>query len=331
MPNNTELIVAYVVVRSYISRPAMSDPYKPGGGWAGQHGVMDIDLARASTFMTTHARLIDRRRFELVTGQGRAGVLPAVAAYRNDDGGYGWGLEPDLRSAESQPVGALHAFEAFAEVGLDTGGLGAALCDWLASVTLPDGGLPFALPIGDPAGSGPWWLQSDPSQSSLHITSAVAGIAHRVARHDPAVRDHEWLARATDYCRRGIAELGAEAHSYELGYVLQFLDATHDVLPAAPAELQRLVKLIPDDAALPVEGGVEGEALHLLDFSSEPGGPLRALLPPDAVGADLARLAAKQQDDGGWVVDFPSRTAAGALEWRGYATVNAVKILLAHR
>lgn len=293
---------------------------------------MDIDLTRASAFMTTHARLVDRRRFDLIAGRGRVGgVLSAVAAYRNPDGGFGWALEPDLRSPESQPAGALHAFEVFDEIGPDTSGLATQLCDWLASITLPDGGVPFALPVADATGSAPFWAQADPSQSSLHLTAAVAEMAHRVARHDPAVRDHEWLARATDYCWRQIVELDRPRHALEFRYVLWFLDAIHDVRPDAAAELQRLGKLIPDSGTLAVEGGIEGEAMHPLDFSPWPDRPLRGLLAPETISADLDRLAAQQRGDGGWVVDFASHSVAGTLEWRGYATVNAVKILLAHQ
>jgi hypothetical protein len=287
---------------------------------------MDINLA--SAFMITHARLLDRRRFDLVTGQGRAAdVLSALAAYRNEDGGFGWGLEPDLRSPESQPVGALHAFEVFEEAGADASELPGQLCDWLASITLPDGGLPFALPITDPAGSAPWWLQADPAESSLHLTTAIADMAHRVARHNPVVRDHEWLARATDYCWQRIVELDGPLHTLELRFVLGFLDAIHDLRPGAPAELQRLGKLLPDNGTLAVQGGIEGEKLHPLDFSPLPGRPVRALLAPETIDADLDRLAAEQQDDGGWIVNFASQSVAGALEWRGYATVSAVKIL----
>lgn len=293
---------------------------------------MDINLDQASAFMTTHARLIDRHRFDLISAPERADdVLSALVAYRNGDDGFGWGLEPDLRSPESQPVGALHAFEVFEEIAPDTSELSAQLCDWLASITLPDGGLPFALAVTDSAGSAPWWLQADPSQSSLHLTTAIADIAHRVARHDPAVRDHEWLARATDYCWQQIVELDGPLNALELRFVLWFLDAIHDVHPGAPAELQRLGKLIPANGTLAVEGGIEGEALHPLDFSPRPDQPLRRLLAPETVNTDLNRLVAQQQDDGGWIVDFASQSVAGALEWRGYATVRAVKILLAHQ
>lgn len=62
--------------------------------------------------MTAHARVFDRRRFEATTTGGdpaSEAVVQALDAYRNPDGSYGWGLEPDLRAPESQPPGALHA------------------------------------------------------------------------------------------------------------------------------------------------------------------------------------------------------------------------------
>jgi hypothetical protein len=61
-----------------------------------------------------------------------------------------------------------------------------------------------------------------------------------------------------------------------------------------------------------------------LDFAPTPGGPARALFSPGVVEADLQRLAAAQQADGGWRVDFTSYSPAAALEWRGHATVGAL-------
>ncbi|MEQ7128788.1 hypothetical protein ABN034_30215 [Actinopolymorpha sp. B11F2] len=110
-----------------------------------------------------------------------------------------------------------------------------------------------------------------------------------------------------------------------------FLDAIHDVRPEAATELDRLSRLLPDTGTLPVEGGIEGEALRPLDFSPLPDGPLRAALSDDVIATDLRRLASLQQDDGGWIVDFTSHSPAGALEWRGYATVAALKVLRAHQ
>src|ERR1043166_161353 len=93
---------------------------------------MSIDLNAAADFMATHARVLDRRRFELRTGNtAPAGARAALDGYRNPDGGYGWGLEPDLRSPSSQPGAAAHAFEVFEDVAPVTAPQAVALCDWL--------------------------------------------------------------------------------------------------------------------------------------------------------------------------------------------------------
>ncbi|MFD3521511.1 hypothetical protein [Streptomyces sp. NPDC058653] len=292
------------------------------------------NLTSASAFMTTHARLLDRRRFELLRDSGTpAAVVTALDAYRNGDGGYGWGLEPDLRSALSQPVGALLAFEVFEECAPAVFSRTTQLCDWLGSITRPDGGLPFALPMtgAEAVGSAPFWAEADPDVSSLHMTSELAAAAHRVGRHDPAVRDHPWLARATAFCRERILELDRPPHVIEFRFVLDFLDTVHGSHEWAPVELARLAGFLPKDGSpLPVAGGGEGEALRLLDFSPRPGRPLRALLDPSAVEGELDRLAADQREDGGWSIDWAAHSAAAALEWRGYATVRALTILRAH-
>jgi hypothetical protein len=289
---------------------------------------MTIDLSAARDFMAGHARVLDRRRFELLGGESDpAGALAALDAHRNPDGGYGWGLEPDLRSPESQPGAALHAFEVLEEVAPATGRQAVALCDWLGSTTLPDGGLPFALALGLAAGSGPWWQDADPSVSSLQITAIVTARAQRVAAHDPAVAGHPWLERATCYCLDAIDALDEAPFAYVLSFSLLFLDAVHEGRPEAASLLRKLGSYVPADGRLPVTGGAENEMLHPLDVAPYPDRPARELFAPDVIEADLDRLAALQQDDGGWVVDFRSASPAAALDWRGYATVRAVDIL----
>jgi hypothetical protein len=286
----------------------------------------DLDAARG--FMAGHARMLDRRRFQVLVDEGDPGaVLAALGAYRNPDGGYGWGLEPDLRAPESQPGCALHAFEAIADAAPATAPEAVELCEWLSSATLADGGLPFALPIADAAGCAPFWADADPTTSSLQITAYVTGAAHRVAAHDPAVAGHPWLEKATDYCLAAIEEIEDASQAIQLSACLQFLDAASESRPDASALIERLGGLIPDDGMLPVTGGIEGETIRPLDIAPLPDRPVRALFDAEVISAGLERLAEEQQDDGGWRVDFQSYSEAGALEWRGYATVRAALIL----
>lgn len=295
---------------------------------------MSIDIERASSFLTRHGRVLDRRRFALRVGEAtpetRRAVLGALEAYRNADGGYGWGIEPDLRAPESQPAGALHALEVIADAGPEITDSAPGLMDWLDRATLDDGGLPFALPVADPVACAPFWAHADSTESSLQITAAVAAQAHRAARFDARINEHPWLARATRYCFDAIAAIDEAPFAYVLSFALQFLDATADTHPEAIELLGRLGKFVPADGAIPVAGGTEGETLHLLDYSPTPGRPVRALLDEGAVVRDLERLENGQQADGGWAVDFDSYSEAAALEWRGYVTVAAVSILHAN-
>jgi hypothetical protein len=295
---------------------------------------MTVDLPAAADFMATHARQLDRRRFDLLFGDGddrdaADAVLAAVEAYRNSDGGYGWGLEPDLRSRTSQPGGALHALEAFADAApVTTTHRAREVCDWLATVTLPDGGLPFALPVPDPAGCAPFWASADPSASSLQITAIVAESAHRVAAHDPAVAGHPWLAQATTYCLAAVRELGEQPHALELAFAVRFLDAASPARPDETAELvDRLRPHVPADGLVHVAGGAEDEYVRPLDFAPRPGRPARGLFAPEVIERELARLAGQQLPDGGWVVDFGSYSPAAALEWRGHRTVEVLSLL----
>ena len=295
---------------------------------------MTVDLPAAAAFLAGHGRVLDRRRFDLLTGSGEPdAVVSAVDGHRNADGGYGWGLEPDLRSGTSQPGGALHALEAFADLAPVTTPRAAQVCDWLASVTLPDGGLSFALPVPDPAACAPFWVQADPETSSLQITAVVAATAYRVAAVDPAVAGHPWLSRATAYCLEAIGALDASVHAMELAFAVQFLDAAGRAGAAsgeARSLLDRVAPFIPADGRLHVAGGAEGEYMRPLDFAPFPGGPARGLFATDVVETELDRLEAGQQDDGGWTVDFDSSSPAAALEWRGHRTVNALVLLRAN-
>jgi hypothetical protein len=291
---------------------------------------MSVDLAAAADFLAGSARVLDRRRFDLLFGDG--GVEPALAAvdgYRNDDGGYGWGLEPDLRSRTSQPGGALHAMEVFADVAPATTGRARELCDWLAAASNPDGGLPFALPVPDPAASAPFWLGADPA-SNLQITAIVAATAHRVAAVDPAVRGHPWLARATEYCLAAVRDLGSDAHAMVLAFAAQLLDAAAPAHPEAAELVGALRPHVPADGLLHVAGGADDEFMRPLDFAPLPGGPVRSLFAPELVDAELERLADGQQPDGGWTVDFASYSPAATLEWRGHRTVQALVLLRAN-
>ncbi len=289
---------------------------------------MDFDLKAAVTFVATHARILERRRLDLMLGDGTPeNVIAALDAYRNPDGGYGWGLEPDLRSAISQPAAAMHALELLADIRDTKTDRPVEILDWLGGHAFDDGSVPFALAYTDTEGSAPHWAGADPSKPSLQMTTQLAAQAHRLARHRADIAGHPWLAAATQYCLTTIAQTRRDPHAYELMFVMRFLDAIADHDPQALPLIEHFAKLVHTDRPTPVHGGADNEVLHLLDFTPYADAPLRSTFPAGAIAADMQRLAAQQQPDGGWTVDYTLYSQAAVLDWRGYATLQSLRIL----
>src|SRR5689334_11334377 len=129
-----------------------------------------IDLPAARTFVAVHGRVLDRARFALLAdGEPAEPVLRALAAYVNDDGGFGRALEPDVRAAGSQPIAVLAALDVLHEAGAADHALAHRALDWLQTVTEDDGGVPFLLPAADAAPHAPFLQVGD--GSSFHMTA----------------------------------------------------------------------------------------------------------------------------------------------------------------
>ncbi|WP_433833265.1 hypothetical protein ACQP2E_18385 [Actinoplanes sp. CA-015351] len=291
---------------------------------------MDFDLDAAVSFIATHARTLERRRLHHLNGDGSpAAVLAALDGFRNTDGGYGWALEPDLRSTTSQPVGAMHALEVIVEVGDTSADRVPHLLDWLAEHSNDDGGMAFSLPFADTYGCAPHWVAADPA-SSVTMTTQLAAQAQQLAKTRPDVAKHPWLAAATAWCLDTMERVEEPPHAIELMFSMLFLDAVADDIPQAHKLLERYAGFVRLDGPTPVAGGAADEVLHPLDFTPRPGTASRVFFDGDAIAADRDRLAGQQHDDGGWDVSFQTFSPAAALEWRGYATVQAVKVLRDH-
>lgn len=281
------------------------------------------NLPAAAQFIASHARLIDRRRFAFFTGDGSAGeALRALDAYRNDDGGFGQ-LEPDLRAPGSEPSSVLTALEILHEVEATDLALATGALDWLQTVTFADGGVPSALPAAKDWPIAPWFEPPDPPESSLLMTAAIAASAHHLGV------GHPWLDRATEYCWARVPDALDGGGGYTLRFSADFLDAVPDRARAASV-LDSLAPRMPADGLLPVPGGVEGEVLRPLDIAPRPDHAARSLFADEVIESELDRLAAGQQDDGGWTFTWGAWNPSVAWEWRGAVTVEALRTLRAY-
>jgi hypothetical protein len=278
-----------------------------------------IDLSAARTFVRSNGRLLERRRLAHLVGDGSAdAVLAALAAYRNPDGGFG-ALEPDQRTDSSQPTATLYALEILHEIGVADRELAGGALDWLKAVTNDDGGVPFVLPTASDAPQAPWFAALGESRSGLLTTAGLAAMALRLGL------DHPWLGPATAFCWDHLHDVAPD-EGYTFRAVLDFLDATPD-RPRAEAALDALAVHIPDDGAIPVAAGVDGEVLRVTEIAPAPGHAARRLFPAELVDRELDELVRGQQDDGGWTFTWLAWNPAAAFEWRGIVTVQAIRTL----
>jgi hypothetical protein len=278
------------------------------------------DVNAAALFIAANARVLDRRRFQRLFEDGPAEpVRDAVAAYRNDDGGFGHGLEPDGRAPGSQPAAVEMALRVMdqADAWDETLVLGA--CDWLASVAPAEGGAAFVGP--DLAGwpHAPWWVPEPGHPAALFPTGMITGTLH--ARGV----SHSWLDRATQLMWARMDGL-TEPNGYEMFGVLAFLQHVPD-RDRARGVFGRAGSLIIDRGLVTLDPAASGETHGPLDFAPEPGSLARSLFDEVTIKAHLDHLAQAQLDDGGWTFNWPAWSPAAERDWRGFLTVDALRVL----
>ncbi len=298
-------------------------------------GTSVSPVARAEHFVWLTARVLEQRRFSMhfLDGGGAEAIEAALTAYRNDDGGYGHALEPDLRGPTSEPFHVAHALRVLAEIGRCGGRQAESVCRYLTAVSAPNGALPAARRAGHDYPAAPWIPVMEAPPGDLLATGPVVGTLHRNGVW------HPWLFRATDFCWAAVESLD-ETHPYEAQAAVAFLDAApdRDRAEAAAARLgrlvreQRLVVLDPDRASeQPVsEGYAPGEHHFAYDFARSPDSLARRWFSDAEVDRSLDFLAAAQEADGGWPVRWRSWAPGSLLEWRPIVTIDALLTLRAY-
>lgn len=291
-------------------------------------------LFRAEQFVWLTARVLEQRLFAHHFLHGTAdAVEAALDAYRNEDGGYGHALEPDLRGPVSQPLHTAHALRVLDGIGRCGGQRVERVCRYLTSVSTADGALPAIHPSQRRYPAAPFVPVVDDPPSDLLATGPVVGLLHRNEVW------HAWLFRATDFCWQAVESLD-KSHPYEVEAAVAFLDFAPD-RPRAEAAADRLGRLVreqrlaaldPDrlDAYPVASGYAPGEHHFPHDFARSPHSLARAWFTDDEMARSLDHLAAEQQEDGGWPVRWRKWAPAPALEARSLVTIEALQTLRAH-
>jgi hypothetical protein len=280
-----------------------------------------IDAAR--DFLLREGRLLEQRRFAAeLDGEPPDGVVDALRGFRNPDGGFGHGLEPDKRSPRSQPLDVQLALQVLLRAGSAPTELVRPACDFLASVATDDGMVPLVL--DDVAAFPhaphlrPEWFPPGPNPTAM-----LAGLLHALGA------THPWPDLATETCLTVLERDGVEREGHSIHAVLVLLEHAPD-RERADALLPAVADALPHASYYRADAGDPEYGVTPTDLAPTPGSFSAALFDDATITAHLDRLARDQQPDGGWPITWPTVSDATRTEYRGIRTVDAVSTLRAY-
>jgi hypothetical protein len=272
----------------------------------------------ARRFLYAEGRLLERRMFGTIFEQADAGgVVDVLRGYRNPDGGFGHGLEPDKRVPDSQPLDVEVAFGAMDAVDRVDRDLVIGACDFLQGL---GAGVGCLTPSYREYPRAPHWAD----WTMLPSLNPTAGIVAMLWKWDI---EHPWRQAATAFCWEQI-DGGLPGDGHGFGEVLSFL--------AWVPEPGRVAA---------VAGDIAGQLGALSMFRLDPADPSYGVSPlqyapapdsrwiglfePSVIDAHLDALVAGQGDDGGWPISWEPIGVAAERDCRGAVTLGALRTLRA--
>ena len=285
-----------------------------------------VDYLKARDFILTNARMIERRLFEFhfVNGN-RKGVFHAVYAYRNPDGGFGHGMEPDTASPESQPLFSIMALETLDEIGYLTKEI--ILNDFMPyfeNVTTEKGGIPWML---RPKTNYPCeeHFKTVKEWAALSTTAPLLGILEKYKI------DILWKQKAEHFVWSEFERI-KEKHAFCYLCVprwLTFLKHTSN-----QGETQKVIKnlknWILNNGIICEDRSDKGWGLygkpHSLNYATSPEGILYSIFTKETIKSDIKELINRQKEDGRWDTWY-GISEGTKLEWAGIQTLWTLKVL----
>jgi hypothetical protein len=269
-------------------------------------------VARARQFFQKNGRDIDRARFDFHFGALPLGALLAILGqYQNPDGGFGRGLEVDIKAPESNPFATELALLICVQAGVGREHpLLARAATYLEQTQDQDGGWRFS-PAVYASDLAPWFQAWQ--WPNLSPACSLAGLLRELGHGSETL--HARVAALFDRLGRPADLTGDDFYGVR-PYAYYFLpEWSH---PRRELYLSGVVWWL---IRQHLSGHIQ-DAAHLFEFVREPATYVAAQLPAEILSDQLDKLSATQAEDGGWPTPYDQG-------WRGWVTVQNLLVLRA--
>lgn len=285
---------------------------------------------RARSYIMSYGRPLDRARFLFhFEGGDPAEVLEALAHYQNADGGFGQGLEPDLRAPASSAIATSHGLAFLREIKAPASEamVGAAVDYLMATFDHSAGVWPIVPPEVEEAPHAPWWDYAASAETFGHFLANPRPELVGHLQHYASLVPPDFLGALTRSVAGYLAEHDGPMGMHDLLSYSRLL-ATPELDPdLAGSMAYRLMPM----AAQTVERDPAlwtGYCLKPLDLAPDPDAPLAPAVDPAEVQANLDFEIGRQLEDGSWPLPWswadmaPEAWARAERDWKGTRAVD---------
>jgi hypothetical protein len=249
---------------------------------------MSISMRRARDYVFGSGVLWERALYTYLFDSGSPEhVQRCLLAYKNPDGGWGNGLEHDLKAPDSHPLALEYLLGIIRDFDLPTGSLLDGTPQWLEQHQQADGSLRNPPTLKDYP-IAPWWAE----WGGQTMPDSIVGNLTRLGIVTPALAEatRRWVQANQSLEKiRSNAWLFMAYHAYDY-----FMNVTD--FPDAAAYRQATLENIVDCASK----APEKQYYSLFAFAPTPDSPVAQALPDGLLARALDYLQATQRDDGGW-------------------------------
>lgn len=289
----------------------------------------------ARAFILGQARPLERAMYAHVfEGADASGALDALAAYQNANGGFGHGIEPDLRTPASSAIATSVALQTLRDTNTPATHplVERAMAYLLATYDAAGEVWPIIPPAANDAPHAPWWTWSTTLAENWGGFRANPRAEMVSYLYDyAALVPEELRARLTDVVVEHAEALPDAMEMHDLLCYLRLVE-TRTLPDAARDRLrERLARAVRATVVFDAEAW-GGYGLMPLDVAPSPHAVFADEV-RDAVGRNLDYTIAQQADDGSWVPAwswedaYPEAWATARVEWQGVLTLKTLRSL----
>jgi hypothetical protein len=294
---------------------------------------------RAKNYLYTNGRILDQRRYEYhFEGGSHAAVVEALAAFQNEDGGFGRGLEPDLRTMASSVIATSTAFGILREIGASARKPAVQLgVQYLLDTYDKEKGVwPIIPPEVEDAPHAWWWSYEDSEKNfGGFLVNPRAAVAGHLQHYSSLVRP-DFLAKVKTAVLEHLNTLLGTISVYDFECYLGLAEA--DGLPEDEEKqiVKKLAQLLPDSLQTDREKWLSEGGITPLVAAPRPDSVLSDVVDNELVQANLNVEIEAQLEDGSWPLGWDwspiDQAAWNAAErdWKGYIIVNKLRMFRAY-